>query len=1031
MKKLLILSIILFTLINLSRASHNLGGELYWTCLPTGKYVFHLTQYRDCSGIPLNYIDETIEIIASSLPRNDAGILFNKIILKPDSTKWVAENNGEISLNCSNQYGTPLTCDDKDQEVVQQFFYLSDPISLNGNTPSSGWNFYWQSKCCRPGLIENVKSFSEGNNALIIKATMYPTKNKNEANPCIDSSPQFIDAPMTILCRGELQTINYGVIDNDLDSLVYSWDRPYNGPIANPKALPYYNGFSQTNPTPDTSFDSRNIPAIIDSISGQVKMAIYDGVNIERFIIVTKVEAYREGVKIAEVYRDLPIGVVNCPRLPNGKENQAPKAIINGDTTLAYTVNVTAGQLIDIPIEVVDKDYWDSSKTKEQVLSLQPEGLLFSRDRKMPTPCQVTYGAGQNLFVEPCAYMENLTPSLDTSKNPPKYTIQDTGSISTNFSWQTSCNHLFNQLGTPGTNEAIFNFVFNVQDDACPIPGSIAPTLTVQLRDPVPLTAPIMKGIDVDLKGEITYQWVPPVDSAFTFEKYIVEEATTLNGIDPPTWNNLNNNLKEFQQEKKNVYFQLFFNVNPLDPTSPRNILNKRWNRDWYMRMRAVSGCTNDVESKKSNHVRVMELETTGVDDSLNSSNQRVNLEWNSPKADSAETYDYFKYEAKTRYYIWQSDSTTLASLSDSSNWYLRDSTYSTQKEISSNVCGNYAAFRIEARDTVVTWKQGSNFDSSIDSLDTLTFSTFSIIDTVFLNYSKPTVQRIGPELLNTDYPADSYQWIDCNTNSLIANANSRDLTLLDTGKYAVITQNASCRDTSNCLEVLIALNNSIQKRGKDTLESLENVANYQWFNCNTEIIIPGANNQKYIATDTGKYAVIVSIFNYADTSKCLPVSLNLNDSIVLIGKDTLKSLDDDALYQWYNCGDKIIIPGAKKQTYVMTDTGYYAVIVSDFGYSDTSRCYPYFPIGLPKQSFQEGIVVYPNPTNEKLSIRLNKNYKNIQLRVISIHGQVVQEKLVSEQQLIELNLNGKAGIYFIQLTNQAGERANFKVVKQ
>ncbi|MEQ8624704.1 MAG: T9SS type A sorting domain-containing protein [Vicingaceae bacterium] len=1027
MKKFLLLSLILFSLIKTSKASHILGGEMGWTCLPTGKYIFHMTVYRDCTGIPFIYENETIIIEGTPLPKGLAGNAFDKITIKPDSLRWNTENNGDISPKCSDLYDNGYSCANSDRGSVQQFFYRSDPITLAGQPNAAGWRFYWESSCCRPVDIVNVTTTG----TTLLRAGMYRVPGSNDKDPCIDSSPQFSAYPTAIFCRGVEVNYNHNVIDTDLDSLVYSWDRPINPPFSSPVLLNYKNGFSPNNPTPDASFDSRNIPSTIDAATGQVKMAVYNGINTRRYITVSKVESYREGAKIAEVFREIPISVLSCPSLPNQKVNSQPKAVINGDTTLAYTVNVTAGQLIDIPIEVVDKDYWDSSNTKEQVLSLQPEGLLFSRDRKMPTPCQVTYGAGQNLFVEPCAYLEKLTPSLDTTLNPPRYQIKDTSDIRTNFIWQTDCSHLQGKTGLPGTNEAIFNFIFNIQDDACPIPGSIAPTLTVQLRDPVPLTAPIMKGIDVDLKGEITYQWVPPVDSAFTFEKYIVEEATTLNGIDPPTWNNLNNNLKEFQQEKKNVYFQLFFNVNPLDPTSPRNILNKRWNRDWYMRMRAVSGCTNDVESKNSDPVRVMELETTGVDDSLNSSNQRVNLEWNSPKADSAETYDYFKYEAKTRYYIWQSDSITLASLSDSSNWYLRDSTYSTQKEISSNVCGNYAAFRIEARDTVVTWKQGSNFDSPIDSLDTLTFSTFSIIDTVFLNYSKPTVQRIGPELLNTDYPADSYQWIDCNTNSLIANANSRDLTLLDTGKYAVITQNASCRDTSNCLEVLIALNNSIQKRGKDTLESLENVANYQWFNCNTKIIIPGANNQKYIATDTGKYAVIVSIFNYADTSKCLPVSLNLNDSIVLIGKDTLKSLDNDASYQWYNCGDKTIIPGAKKQTYVMTDTGYYAVIVSDFGYSDTSRCYPYFPIGLPKQSFQEGIVVYPNPTNEKLSIRLNKNYKNIQLRVISIHGQVVQEKLVSEQQLIELNLNGKAGIYFIQLTNQAGERANFKVVKQ
>lgn len=1025
MKRLYILFFVIFSAFSIqSKADHIIGGEIGWRCLSNGLYQFHMTVYRDCSTSPYTYQNEDLMVSGFPLPENGTGQSISMITLLPDTVKWKKENNGDISPKCSNT-AFAVSCADQDPEAVQAFYYSSNPFTMSGTPPQTGWTFEWESPCCRPdsSLIVNISS---GLSNMHLRAIMFPTKDALNVNPCIDSSPEYLASPNTYGCRNSLLTYNPTVFDPDLDSLVYSWDRPYNGPL-NP--VTYSSGYTSVNPTPDQSFDSRNTPSTLNSQTGFIKRAIYSGNGDRSFILALKVDAYREGSLIASVSRESLFTISDCPLLPNGSNNSPPRIAFDGITADSLFKEVTAGQKINISVQVDDLDSINAMPPQQE-LSLIPMGLLYNRDFNQFSPCELNFVRGTTTNLEPCAYLKNPSPFLDTNSNPPSYKIEGLSSIATEFEWQTDCNHLVGD-GIPGEREGMFNFVFKVMDNYCPLPGTVYPTLTVKINDPKPLTAPIMKGISVDLVGEITYQWVPPIDSVFTFENYIVEETKTIDGQPPIAWNNLNNNLKDFQQEKKNVGYQIHRNVIPTDPTSPRNILQKIAHRDWYMRMRAVSGCTNDVVSKPSDPVRIIELDAIGINDSLGLGRDRVNLSWNAPKTDSAMTYDYFYYESETRYYIWQSDSVYLAGLSDSSNWYLRESTYSTSKEISSNSCNDYAAFRIEARDTVITWKRGNAPSSSLDSLDTLTFSTYSVIDTLFLNYAKPTVQRIGTQVLNSDYPADTYQWIDCNADSLLTNENSRELQLSDTGRYAVITSNGSCMDTSDCFTVKADLNNSIVKMGRKTLLSLDSLANYQWFDCEDNSLIQGANNRTYQATDTGRFGVIVSVFNFSERSNCLEISLNLNDSIVLIGKDTLQSLDTLASYQWYNCGKASIIAGATERSFVMKDTGYYAVIVSDFGYSDTSNCYPYFPIGLPKQSFQEGIVVYPNPTNEKLNIRLNKNYKNVQLRVISIHGQVVQEKQINQQQLIELNLTGEPGIYFVQLSNQAGERANFKVVKQ
>jgi hypothetical protein len=55
LKKLLILLIILSSCLTHSTrlfASHGMGGEITWTCLPGGQFKFQVKFYRDCNGIP-------------------------------------------------------------------------------------------------------------------------------------------------------------------------------------------------------------------------------------------------------------------------------------------------------------------------------------------------------------------------------------------------------------------------------------------------------------------------------------------------------------------------------------------------------------------------------------------------------------------------------------------------------------------------------------------------------------------------------------------------------------------------------------------------------------------------------------------------------------------------------------------------------------------------------------------------------------------------------------------------------------------
>ena len=80
----------------------------------------------------------------------------------------------------------------------------------------------------------------------------------------------------------------------------------------------------------------------------------------------------------------------------------------------------------------------------------------------------------------------------------------------------------------------------------------------------------------------------------------------------------------------------------------------------------------------------------------------------------------------------------------------------------------------------------------------------------------------------------------------------------------------------------------------------------------------------------------------------------------------------------------------------------------------------------LPKQSS-----FLPNPSSGLVNIELPQKQQSIQVKVRNIHGQLVQEEQFVNQGNLQLQLNGKPGIYFIELVNEKGERANLKVVKR
>jgi len=443
---------------NLSKASHVLGGQVSWKCLPSGEFQFYATVYRDCTGIDLPFINEFLSIVGNPLPRNSQHSTISSVLLRPDSNRWITSNFGDVSPECLSS-GQQLSCDDGDPGSIQQFFYRSDPIRLIGVPPDSAWTFWFSSlPCCRPNITNLATSGTQ-----MLRAVMYPNASRDSVSQCFDSSPSFAAEPQFAFCRQMLIKRQSSAFDLDGDSLAFQFDRTFNDPPTAPQPVPFANGFSLNSPLPDTSFDPNNIPAQLDPLTGLLTFYNEDrSSRTYNFLVVFEVSSYQDGKKVSSVFHETPILMFDCGVLSNSQVNNPPSLQIAGREN-NYRLEVMAGEPINLPIKIKESDV---DSTGRQAFQMIAEGEQFSVDFNDTTAC----------LNPPCAIFTGVSPTLDPLAQEFKFNGQD--SLLTTFSWQTTCAHL-----APNGGSRSYRFFFDVQDDYCPIPGRTGGSILITVRD--------------------------------------------------------------------------------------------------------------------------------------------------------------------------------------------------------------------------------------------------------------------------------------------------------------------------------------------------------------------------------------------------------------------------------------------------------------------------------------------------------------------------------------------------------------------
>lgn len=478
MQKFVIFILLMLAFQFKAKASHIRGGSITYECIG-GNYVFQLIVYRDCNNAELSNISQQLEVWNHPTLNNITLNFISRTDISPAGTEVVG---GPQCYHCGTGAGGG-----NGLGAIEKFIYRSAPVNISGVPPANGWIFTFDN-FSRNGSITNLQT--PDNYGITLVATIFNVGNTN--NVCVDNSAQFLQEPHFVSCAGKPFTMNLNAVDPDLDSIAISFAQPldqiigatYNPPT-DPQNVPFVTGFSANSPTPNATMNPGNITAQVDPSSGEITFTSF---TTGSFIIKLKARSYRNGQLISEVENEVQIEITTC------LANNNPPTIIPPFAGL-FETTVVAGDLVNFNLTSVDPEFLQDGSAQQNFMN--PTGLLFGTNSTSTTGC----------VIPPCATVSSAPLIIGTQGS------------TTNFNWQTSCDHVVNADGT-GLDVVPYHFVFRVQDNFCPVPEVVYATVIINVVNPNIIQAPAIECIQGNATSDFTLTWQAVTDLGGSFVEY-------------------------------------------------------------------------------------------------------------------------------------------------------------------------------------------------------------------------------------------------------------------------------------------------------------------------------------------------------------------------------------------------------------------------------------------------------------------------------------------------------------------------------
>lgn len=185
------------------------------------------------------------------------------------------------------------------------------------------------------------------------------------------------------------------------------------------------------------------------------------------------------------------------------------------------------------------------------------------------------------------------------------------------------------------------------------------------------------------------------------------------------------------------------------------------------------------------------------------------------------------------------------------------------------------------------------------------------------------------------------------------------------------------------------------------------------------------------IRIDTsGRYIETISSDAGCDSIVILDVAIQYQDtSVYQAGASAFATLSG-VTYQWINCDNETIIPGATSQQFIPVQNGNYAVILSNRSCLDTSECVAITSVGFGQNDFGADLSIYPNPTSGKVNVISSENIQQLDIEIFNLMGKRLLSKTIIHNNSASIDIPGPQGMYIIRLQNR-GKKAVYKIVKE
>jgi len=185
-------------------------------------------------------------------------------------------------------------------------------------------------------------------------------------------------------------------------------------------------------------------------------------------------------------------------------------------------------------------------------------------------------------------------------------------------------------------------------------------------------------------------------------------------------------------------------------------------------------------------------------------------------------------------------------------------------------------------------------------------------------------------------------------------------------------------------------------------------------------------NNVPFLPTSDAQYIVTGFDVNGCQAADTVNVYVHgVYPTISLSGGTLQCDQSGGVSYQWINCSNNQPVSGATNQIFSPSQSGTYAVIMSDNMCSGISSCLVYSNVGVSENSLDEEITVYPNPNNGQFTII---NSLSVQLNITDLSGREVKQlSLEAGSTTLDLT-NEESGVYFVKISKE-GESITKKVI--